>query len=272
VPLLKWLQRLDPVFQLRFASGTRAVHAAENLSLRFDAVPDNPAVAVRTNRRQRVDRALEAIEGVTLPANDDLKRLVIFVLTNFAFSHTQSVRAGRRSRRYRRIVFYVSNTGSTVDEFQPIWRCPCARAPQSRCQLHRKRESQRHVNGCETSRSRLHPALVRTTGDQMEVHRRLDRRRDGLCAVELGIHAWRFVAVAWSTQLDARYPTRKARLPSQVCANLSRIMSAKSLRLASDDSITLRKSSQLIASNSTSVLARIEAFRRASVKSPISPK
>ena len=59
---------------------------------------------------------------------------------------------------------------------------------------------------------------------------------------------------------------------SQVCANLSRIMSAKSLRLASDDSITFRKSSQLIASNSRSVLARIEAFRRASVRSPISPK
>ena len=74
--------------------------AAENLSVRFDAVPDDPAVAVRTNRRQRVDRALEAIEGVTLPANDHFKRLVIFVLTNFACSHTQSVRARRRSRRY----------------------------------------------------------------------------------------------------------------------------------------------------------------------------
>jgi hypothetical protein len=37
---------------------------------------------------------------VMLPANDDFKRLVIFVLTNFACTHTQSVRAGRRSRRY----------------------------------------------------------------------------------------------------------------------------------------------------------------------------
>jgi hypothetical protein len=110
VPLLTWLQRLDPVFQLRFASGTRAVDAAENLSLRFDAVPDDPAVAMRTSRRQRVDRALEAIESVTLPADDDFKRLVIFILTNFAFSHTHSVRAGRRSRRYRRIVFSGSTT------------------------------------------------------------------------------------------------------------------------------------------------------------------
>lgn len=64
----------------------------------------------------------------------------------------------------------------------------------------------------------------------------------------------------------------KELLPPQVCANLSRIMSAKSLWLASDDSTTFRKSSQSMASNSTSVLARIEAFRRASVMSPISPK
>ena len=62
--------------------------AAENLSVRFDAVPDDPAVAVRTNRRQRVDRALEAIEGVVLPANDYFKRLVIFIFANFACSHT----------------------------------------------------------------------------------------------------------------------------------------------------------------------------------------
>jgi hypothetical protein len=58
----------------------------------------------------------------------------------------------------------------------------------------------------------------------------------------------------------------------QACANLSRIIPAKSFRLASDDSTTLRKSSQLMATNSTSVLARIEAFRRASVRRPISPK
>jgi hypothetical protein len=81
-------------------------------------------------------------------------------------------------------------------------------------------------------------------------------------------------AYSWSaTFFSLRFiPNSKMCLPSQVCANLSRIMSAKSLRLASDDSITLRKSSQVMASNSTSVLARIEAFRRASVRSPISPK
>ena len=48
VPLLKWLQHLDLVFQLGFASGARAVGAAKNLSVRFDAVPDDPALAVGT--------------------------------------------------------------------------------------------------------------------------------------------------------------------------------------------------------------------------------
>jgi hypothetical protein len=85
------LQRSRAVFQLRFAGRTRAVDATENLSVRFNAVPDNPAVAVGTNRRQRVDRALEAIEGVTLPANDNFERLVIFIFANFACSHTQNV-------------------------------------------------------------------------------------------------------------------------------------------------------------------------------------
>src|SRR5262249_47893713 len=80
-------------------------------------------------------------------------------------------------------------------------------------------------------------------------------------------------ASGWLQPLVGRSILKAKSAPSsQVCANLSRIMSPKSLRLASDDSITFRKSSQLIASSSTSVLARIEALRRASVRSPISPK
>ena len=70
--------------------------AAENLSASFNAVPDNPAIAMRANRRQRVDGALEAVEGVVLAADDHFKRLVVFVLTNFACTHTQMFsRAGR---------------------------------------------------------------------------------------------------------------------------------------------------------------------------------
>jgi hypothetical protein len=64
------------------------VDTTENVSVRFDAVAHDPTIAVRANRRQRVDCALEAVEGVTFSAHDDFKRLVIFVLANFAYRHT----------------------------------------------------------------------------------------------------------------------------------------------------------------------------------------
>ena len=65
----------------------------ENVSVRLDAVADDPAVAVRANRRKRVDCALETVESVTFSAHDHFKRLVIIVLANFACRHTQFVRA-----------------------------------------------------------------------------------------------------------------------------------------------------------------------------------
>ena len=65
----------------------------EDLSVRFDAVAHDSAIAVWANRRESMDCALEAIEDVALSAHDDFKRLVIFVLANFACRHTQFVRA-----------------------------------------------------------------------------------------------------------------------------------------------------------------------------------
>jgi hypothetical protein len=62
--------------------------ATEDLSISFHAVADDPAVAVRANRRERVDCTLEAIEGVMFAGDDDFKRLVIFIFANFACSHT----------------------------------------------------------------------------------------------------------------------------------------------------------------------------------------
>jgi hypothetical protein len=86
-------RRSDAIFQFRLAGRARAVDAAEDFSVSFNAVPDDPAVAIRANRRQRVDGALEAVEGVTLPADDYFKRLVIFVFANLTCSHTQISRA-----------------------------------------------------------------------------------------------------------------------------------------------------------------------------------
>ena len=60
----------------------------KDFAVGFDAMADDTAVAVWANRRERVDGALETIEGVTLSADDHIKGLVIFVLANFACRHT----------------------------------------------------------------------------------------------------------------------------------------------------------------------------------------
>jgi hypothetical protein len=58
--------------------------AAEDLSVGFHAVPEDSTVAVRADLRQRLDRAFGAIECVMLSGYDHFKRLVIFILSNFA--------------------------------------------------------------------------------------------------------------------------------------------------------------------------------------------
>jgi hypothetical protein len=75
------------------------MNAAIDLPIGFHTVPDDPAIAVRADRSQRVDRALEAIECVMLSGYDHFKRLVIFVFTNFACSHTQFFRVSAALRR-----------------------------------------------------------------------------------------------------------------------------------------------------------------------------
>ena len=63
--------------------------AAENVSVRFDAVSYNPATAMGAHRCQGVDCALEAVKGVVFPRNDYVEGFVIFIFTNFASSHTK---------------------------------------------------------------------------------------------------------------------------------------------------------------------------------------
>jgi hypothetical protein len=61
---------------------------AKDLPISFHTVANYSAMAVRTNRRQRMDRTLKAIKGVMLFGNDHLKRLVVFISANLASSHT----------------------------------------------------------------------------------------------------------------------------------------------------------------------------------------
>ena len=75
------------------------MNAAIDLAVGFHAVPDDPAVAVRADRRQRVDRTFEAVERVMLSGYDHFKRLVIFIFANFACRHTHLFRASAALRR-----------------------------------------------------------------------------------------------------------------------------------------------------------------------------
>jgi len=63
------------------------VGAAEKAAANFDAVPDHSTFAMFTNRRDRLNGAFEAVEGVPRARGYQLEALVIFVTTNFARCH-----------------------------------------------------------------------------------------------------------------------------------------------------------------------------------------
>jgi len=74
------------------------MNAAEDFSVGFHTVPNDSTIAMRADWCQRVDRAFEAIECVMLSSYDHLKRLVIFILANFACRHTKLFRASSALR------------------------------------------------------------------------------------------------------------------------------------------------------------------------------
>jgi hypothetical protein len=75
------------------------MNATKDFSVSFYAVPDDSAVAMWADWRQRMNRALEAIECVMFSGYDYFKGLVIFIFTNFACSHTQFFRVSAAPRR-----------------------------------------------------------------------------------------------------------------------------------------------------------------------------
>ncbi len=62
--------------------------AAVDLAALLNAVPDNPALAMRTDRCERVDSALEAVKGVMLAGYDHFECFVIFIFADFTCGHT----------------------------------------------------------------------------------------------------------------------------------------------------------------------------------------
>src|SRR5438132_2957403 len=64
-----------------------AVRAAIDDIALLDAMPDDPYTAMRACRRELVDRTLEAVERVGLPAQAHLERLVVVIAALVALSH-----------------------------------------------------------------------------------------------------------------------------------------------------------------------------------------
>jgi hypothetical protein len=65
----------------------RAIRTAIERPLRLDPMPDDLAAAMIADRREFVNRAFEAVEGVTRAGGDHLKRQIVVVAANLAFSH-----------------------------------------------------------------------------------------------------------------------------------------------------------------------------------------
>src|SRR5690349_11409809 len=68
----------------------RAIRATIHLPVRLDAMPDDLASAMRACRRDRVNRAFEAVEDVCATAKSNFERLVVFVPADLASRHDAS--------------------------------------------------------------------------------------------------------------------------------------------------------------------------------------
>jgi hypothetical protein len=81
---------LHVVDDRRNATLPGAVGAAIKRALGFDAVPYDLAATVLTNGSQLVYGALEAVEGMGAAGRHHLKRPVVVVAADLAFSHLSS--------------------------------------------------------------------------------------------------------------------------------------------------------------------------------------
>ena len=61
--------------------------AAEKCAVLFHAMADNPDAAIRTGRRQRMDRAFEAVIGVIDTIHRHLNSLIVIIAAGFAGRH-----------------------------------------------------------------------------------------------------------------------------------------------------------------------------------------
>ena len=73
---------------VRGCSRPGAVGAAEKATANLHAMTNHSAPAMLTDWRNRLNRALEAIECVPCTGSDQFESLIVLVATNLAFRHT----------------------------------------------------------------------------------------------------------------------------------------------------------------------------------------
>jgi hypothetical protein len=86
---------LDSVAQTLDTLALGAVVAAVERAALLEPVADDPDAAVLAGRRERVDRALEAVERVRFAVHRDLKCLVVLVTAGLAGRHGCTLRVSR---------------------------------------------------------------------------------------------------------------------------------------------------------------------------------
>ena len=85
-------RELFAVFKVGASVAASAMGAAENSSILFDPMSDDPASALGTLRSERLDSTLEAIKNMSFSTDNDLESFVVSIPAEFACWHWFSFR------------------------------------------------------------------------------------------------------------------------------------------------------------------------------------
>jgi hypothetical protein len=64
---------------------------AEEVTVHFDAVANDPALAMLADRSHRLDRTFETVKDMMRAGGYNLEAFVVFIATNFASGHRTSL-------------------------------------------------------------------------------------------------------------------------------------------------------------------------------------
>lgn len=84
------------IADVRRGCGPRTMRATEEPSADLDAMPNDPALAMFTDRRQGLNRAFKTVKGVAHAGRYQFEGFVVFIAANFTLRHLPP-QTGRRS-------------------------------------------------------------------------------------------------------------------------------------------------------------------------------